>query len=170
MKYSAFGVCRYNGAGLESALDGTEDAQELIVVDMLREVERERGVELIRMIGAEAYNVRVAEAAVSDAARVPPPLRCTHEGLGEIDAHVVVHARPDDLEQNAVAAPEIGDDLAPGELDERQQTPYPLDSMRVILVDVALVISGEQFFIRQTTGRLLRHDRAASGRSRQPRR
>src|SRR3989304_330865 len=50
---------------LEGAVDGAEDAQELLVVDVLREVEGKAGVKLIGMPGAEGDDVGAVEGAAA---------------------------------------------------------------------------------------------------------
>src|SRR5260221_7285399 len=45
----------------QSVVDGPEDAHELVVVDVLREVQREGGVELIRVLCTECHDVGALE-------------------------------------------------------------------------------------------------------------
>jgi len=60
--------------------------------------------------------------------------------------------RSDELEQDAVAASEVGDDLVAGELEERQQSPHSRNRMGVVVVDVTLIVDRPQLFFRQTAG------------------
>src|SRR4029077_4718240 len=91
----------------QSAMDGAEDAQELIVVDVLREIQRERGVEPARMLRTESDDVGAVERCVRDAECVPPALRRAHEFLGEVDADVLADVGGDELGEDAVAASEV---------------------------------------------------------------
>ncbi len=135
-------------------MNGAEDAQELVVVDVLREVQRERGVEVIRVPRAECHHVGAVERPVADAACVSPALRRAHEGLGEIDADILADPGADEIEQHAVAAPEVGHDLVAGQIEERQHAPHPLDRVRVVLIDVALIVDGLQLFFRRDVARV----------------
>src|SRR5258708_833228 len=66
---------------LERSVDRAKDEQELVVVDMLREIESECGVELARMRGAKRHDVATVEGSVADAKGIPAPLRRAHELL-----------------------------------------------------------------------------------------
>ena len=56
----------------------------------------------------------------------------------------------DELEKDAVAAPDVGHDLVAGQLEERQHAPRPLDRVEVVLVHIALIVDRAQFFFGAT--------------------
>lgn len=56
----------------------------------------------------------------------------------------------DELEKDAVAAPDVGHDLVAGQLEERQHAPHPLDRVEVVLVHIALIVDRAQFFFGAT--------------------
>ena len=122
-------------AGLQRAVDGAEDLHELVVVDVLGEVQRERGVEVAGVPGAEGGEVGAVKRPVPDAERVSPALRGAHERLGEVDADILANAGADQLQQDAVAAAEVGDDIAAVQLEERHHSPHPLDRVGIVLLD-----------------------------------
>src|SRR5205823_5437965 len=82
--HEVFGIRRMQierRPGLERAVNGAKDAQQLIVVEMLREIERERRVEPIRMLGAKRDDVSAVKRTVADAETIPPLLRRPHESV-----------------------------------------------------------------------------------------
>ena len=145
-------------------MDGAEDAQELVVVDVLGEVQRERGIEVIRMPHAEVDHVGAVERAVGDTPYIPPAFRLTHKRFGEIDADVLTDAGAHELEQHAVATPKVGHDLLAGQLEERQHAPHPLDRVGIVLVDIALIVDGLQLFFRLAIRLVHGHFLARTGR------
>ena len=111
---------------------------------MLRKVERESGVEMVRVLRAKGDNLDAVEGAVSDAASFSTALRCLHEGVGKIDPGVRADARADELEEDAVAACEVGHHLVAGQLKERQQAPNSLNRVGIVLVRVGLAVDRPQ--------------------------
>jgi hypothetical protein len=144
-------------ARLQGAVNGAKDGQELVVVDVLRHVECESGIEPVRVLCTEPDDVAAVERPVPEATCVPPAFRRAHEGLGEVDADILVDAGTDELEQDAVAASKVGHDLAAGQLEERLQAPHPLDRVGVVLIHVALIVDRAQLLLgapaARTTGR-----------------
>jgi hypothetical protein len=138
--------------GLQRAVNGAPDTHELVVIDVLGEVEREPGIEAIRMLGTECPDVGTMERAVLYPTCISPALGLVHESLREVDADVLTHVRRDELEEDAVAASEIRHDLPARELEERQQPPHSRNGVRVVVVDVALIVDGPKFFFGPTTG------------------
>jgi len=132
---------------LQRAVDGPEDPNELVIVDVLGEVQRKRRVETVGMLGTEGHDVGAVKRADLDPPCVPPPLRRAHERVGEIDADIFVDVRGDELEQDTIAASEVGDDFMARQLEKRKHAPDPSDRMRVVLVDVALPVNCMQLVL-----------------------
>ena len=102
------------------------------------------GVELVRVPCAEFDDVAAVERPVLDAACVSPALRRTREGLGEVDADILVDMRADQLEKDAVTASEVGHGLVTRQLEERQHAPHPWDRVGIVLVHVGLIVNRAQ--------------------------
>jgi len=128
---------------LQRAVDGPEDPNE----DVLGEVQRKRRVEMVGMPGTEGHDVGAVKRADLDPPCVPPPLRGAQERVGEIDADIFVDVRGDELEQDTIAASEVGDDFMARQLEKRKHAPDPSDRMRVVLVDVALPVNCMQLVL-----------------------
>jgi very-short-patch-repair endonuclease len=79
-------------SGLERPVDGPKDAQKVVVVDVLGEIESERGIKAIRVPRAEGDDVRAVKGRVGGPACVSPALRRAHKGLGEIDTDILADA------------------------------------------------------------------------------
>ena len=118
---------------------------------MLGEIESKRGIKAIRVPRAEGDDA-VHETSRCGPACVSPALRRAHKGLGEINADILTDPGADEIEQHAVAAPEVRHDLAAGQIDKRQQTSHPLDGVGIVLIDVALIVDGLQLFFGVTAG------------------
>lgn len=138
--------------GLQRAVNGAADTHKLLVIDVLGEVEREPGVEAIRMLCTECPDVATKERAVLYPTCISPALGLVHEGLREVDADIRMDVRSDQLEKDAVAAPEVGHDLVAGELEERQQSPHSRNGMGIVVVNVTLIVDRPQLFFRPTAG------------------
>ena len=72
-------------------MDGAKGAHELVIVEMLGEVERERDVELVRMLFAECGDVGAFESPIGDAVRVAPALGRPRERFGKVDADILAN-------------------------------------------------------------------------------
>ena len=144
------------GSRLQRVMNGPADAQELIVIHVLTEIQSESRVEVARVRRAKFHDVRTMERAVSSSACVSTSFGLPHESLGEIDADIFVNSRTDEVEQYSVAAAEVGNDFVAGQLDERQQSPESPNGVNVVLIDIALIVNGMQLFPRESVNRSLR--------------
>jgi hypothetical protein len=135
-----------HAVGFQRTVDRAADPKELIVVDVLDEIERKRGVELISMLSAERDDI----AAMVRGVRNPPlnlatPGR-THERVRKIDTDVLDHTITDEVEEEPIAAAEVGHPLMPGELEQRQHAPDAPIGVRIVILDVALVVNRPELF------------------------
>jgi hypothetical protein len=138
---------------LQRAMDGSEDPNELVVVDVFGKVEREGRVELAGMAFTEFDEVGALERALADASRVPAAFGRPDEFLREIDADIIPDAWCDQFKEDAVATPEVRDDLRAGQLKERQHPAHPLHRVRVVLIDVASIVDRAKLLVRETVSR-----------------
>jgi hypothetical protein len=136
-------------AGLQRTVYAAKNREELVVVDVLREIEREGRVESRRMARTEGNDIVTVKSAVLDATRTPPSLRRGDEFPRKIDTNVLADAGSDQLEQDSIAAPEIRNRFAAGEIDERKQPTHARDRMRIVLIHIALAVDGAQGVIGQ---------------------
>ena len=74
-----------------------------------------------------------------------------------VAADVLADLGADELEQDAVAPPEVGHDLVASQLDERQHPSQSVDRVGVVLVHIALIVDRAQLVfgapVRRAPGR-----------------
>jgi hypothetical protein len=133
-------------------VNGVPDAQELAVIHVLGKVQRESCVKMIGMLCAEGDDVGTMESTVLNPAFVAPALGRAHKRFGEVDPDITAHARTDELEKDAIAAPEVGHDFVARQLEEWQHAPNSTDGMRVVVIDVALIVECAELFFRPRDG------------------
>jgi hypothetical protein len=130
-----------HAVGFQRTVDRAADPKKLIVVDVLDEIERKRGIESISMLSAKRDDI----AAVVRGVRNPPFNLATpgrsHERVRKIDADVLGHTITDEVEEEAIATAEVGHPLMPGQLEQRQHAADAPNSVRIVILDVALVVN-----------------------------
>ncbi len=128
-------------------MNGAEDPQELVVVEMLRKVQCERGIEVVGVALGEFDEVGTPERALSDGAGVAPLLGLPDEFLGEVDADIFSNSGCNQFEQDAVAAAKISHDFLTGQVEERQHPAHPLGCVRIVPIHIGLIVDLAQLII-----------------------